>query len=289
MKAVIQKLPALQRSCFICQVKVRPQFRFNWHFHPEYELTFIERSRGKRFVGDNICDYRDGDLVLLGPNLPHTWQSLTTSPERFEHKAYVVQFDPRFLGSDLLHSAELSNVQSLLDRSARGLSFSGKTKVVAAERIKVLKRLSGVRRLTGLLELLEILAKSRKATPISSPGFVPSLHKEHHRLIDEVCQYITDHYKEGIYQKDVARLVEKNPAVFSSFFKKTVGMTFVKYVNMLRISHACQLLIDTDLSVLEICHRSGFNNLSNFNRRFLQEKLMSPRQYRYQHRQTHSR
>ncbi|MCH8840893.1 MAG: AraC family transcriptional regulator [Planctomycetes bacterium] len=288
MKAVIQRLAAPQRSFFIYRMKSASQFRFNWHFHPEYELTLIDRSSGKRFVGDSICDYHDGDLVLLGPNLPHTWQSAPSSPERTKHQAYVIQFGPHFLGNELLQCAELRYVQGLLKRSVHGLSFSGSVTSAAAVRIRALRRLSGVRRLTGLLELLDLLARSRKASPISSPAFVPSLHREHHRLIDRVCQYLTDHYKEGVSQKEVAELVGKNPAVFSSFFKKTVGVTFVKYVNSLRISHACQLLIDTDLSVLEICHRSGFNNLSNFNRRFLQEKRINPRKYRSQYQPAYS-
>jgi AraC-like DNA-binding protein len=288
VKALIQKLAAPQRSLFIAGVKTASQFRFNWHFHPEYELTLIERSSGKRFVGDSICDYHDGDLVLIGPNLPHTWQSDPSPSQKTKHKAYVIQFGPHFLGNEFLQCAELSYIQGLLKRSVHGLSFSGNVSSAAAVRIRALGRLSGVERLTGLLELLDLLARSRKASPISSPGFVPSLHREHHRLIDRVCQYITDHYKEGVSQKEVAELVGKNPAVFSSFFKNTVGMTFVKYVNSLRISHACQLLIDTDLSVLEICHRSGFNNLSNFNRRFLQEKQINPRKYRSQYQPAYS-
>lgn len=125
-------------------------------------------------------------------------------------------------------------------------------------------------------------------TTMAIPGIVPSLHREHHRQINRVFQYITVHYKEGISQKEVAEFVGNNPAVFSNFFKKTVGVTFDQYVNSLRISHACQLLIDSDLSVLEMCHRSGFNNLSNFNRRFLQEKTMSPRRFRFQHQTKHS-
>ena len=238
-------------------------------------------------MGDNICDYHNGDLVLLGPNLPHTWQSAPSVPAGSKNRAYVIQFGPHFTGSDIFQCAELRYVHRLLSRSAHGLTFSGSVKDAASEQIKGLRNLSGVRRLTGLLELLDLLARSRKVAAISSPGFIPSLHKEHHRLIDRVFQYISDHFREGISQKEVAQFIGKNPAVFSSFFKKTVGVTFIKYVNNLRISHACQLLIDSELSVLEICHRSGFNNLSNFNRRFLQEKQLSPRKFRAEHQTPH--
>jgi len=278
MRAAIQKLSAPQRSSFIYQAKSSSRFRFNWHFHPEYELTLIVRSQGKRFVADNISDYRDGDLVLLGPNLPHTWQS--TTDRRVRHRAIVLQFPENFLGGGFFEASELRQVKGLLRRSAHGLCFSGQSRNAATRQIESLGKLSGLQRLTSFLEILEILARSRKAEIISSPGFVPSLHHSNHRRIDRVCEYINDNYQQDISQPFVAELVHMSPSSFSTFFKKTVGLTFVDYVNNLRISHACRLLIETEHSILEICHLAGFNNLSNFNRRFLKSKESSPRQFR---------
>lgn len=280
MKATIQKLTQPAQSSFIYQVKISSQFRFNWHFHPEYELTYIDRSHGKRFVGDNIANYGDGDLVLLGANLPHTWQSTSQKPR--QHKAYIIQFGEGFLGRDGLACVELRHVRRLLERSARGLHFYGRVCHVAARRIKALKDTSGLQRLTGLLEVLDLLGRSRSCEEISSAGFVPAMNIRQHRRIDRVLQYISTHFRENISQAEVAALVEMSPALFSRFFKRTVGMTFVKYVNNLRISHSCQLLIDTELPILEISHRAGFSNLSNFNRRFLEAKELTPRQFRCQ-------
>jgi len=278
MRAAIQKLSAPQRSSFIYQEKSSSRFRFNWHFHPEYELTLISRSQGKRFVADSISDYRDGDLVLLGPNLPHTWQS--TADGRIRHKAIVLQFSEDFLGSGFFEAWELRQVNRLLRRSAHGLCFSGRSRDEAAKQIEKLGKLSGLQRLTSFIEILEILARSRKAVVISSPGFTPLLHHENHRRIDRVCEYINSNYQQDISQPFVAEMVHMSPSSFSTFFKKTVGLTFVDYVNNLRISHACRLLIETEHSILEICHLAGFNNLSNFNRRFLNSKGSSPREFR---------
>ena len=280
MRASIQKLPAPQRSSFIYRIKVTTQFRFNWHFHPEYELTLIVRSQGKRFVGDNISDYGDGDLVLLGPDLPHTWQSLPSHPSRERHRACVIQFREDFLGDGLFDSLEFRQVRAMFKRSARGLCFSGPAHDEAAQRIVALAELHGVARLAALLEILDLLSRSRRVQSISGPGFVPSLHQANHRRIDRVCEYINENYQRSISQPYVAGLVNMRPSAFSSFFKKTVGVTFIDYVNNLRISHASRLLIDTDQSVLEICQLSGFTNLSNFNRRFLRVKGVSPRKYR---------
>jgi len=283
MRATIQKLSAPQRSSFIHSVKSSPAFRFNWHFHPEYELTLIVRSQGKRFVADNISDYRDGDLVLLGPNLPHTWQSSPAADARVHHKACVIQFPENFLGEGFFGAAELRQVKGLLRRSAHGLCFTGGSRDEASQQIKALGQLSGLRKLTSFLEILGILARSRKAITISSPGFVPSLHHANHRRIDQVCNYINSNYQQNISQPLVAELVQMSPSSFSTFFRKTVGLTFVDYVNNLRISHACRLLIETEHSILKICHSAGFNNLSNFNRRFLKHKGSSPRQYRMEY------
>ena len=279
MRASIQKLPAPQRSSFIYRVKNTTGFRFNWHFHPEYELTLIVRSQGKRFVADNISDYRDGDLVLLGPYLPHTWQSFPSENNK-RHKACVIQFSDQFLGEGLFDAIEFRQVRAMLRRSSHGLRFSGRARTDASKRIVDLGEQSGVSRLAAFLEVLDLLASSRKVQSISSPGFVPSLHHANHRRIDRVCQYINGNYQQNISQPYVAGLVDMSPSLFSSFFKKTVGVTFVEYVNNLRISHASGLLIETEQSILDICHHSGFNNLSNFNRRFLLTKGMSPRQFR---------
>ena len=280
MRAAIQKLLAPQQSSFIYQVKSSASFRFNWHFHPEYELTLIVRSQGKRFVADNISDYQDGDLVLLGPRLPHTWQSFSDSSTRSKHIACIIQFREDFLGSDFFDSLELSAIKGMLGRSAHGLCFSGPARDEAAERIVAMEKLSGLRRLTTFLEILELLARARKVTTISSPGFVPSLNHASHQRIDRVCRYVNENYTKSISQPQAADLVQMSSSTFRRKKKKTVGLTFVEYLNSLRISHACRLLIETDLSILEICHQSGFNNLSNFNRRFLKSKGVSPRQYR---------
>ena len=280
MRASIQKLPPPERSSFICRVKTAPSFQFNWHFHPEYELTLILQSQGRRFVGDQISDYSDGDLALLGPNLPHTWQSFPSAPSRTRHKACIVQFSEDFLGEHFFNAVEFRQIRAMLRRSTRGLSFLGPTRDEAAQQIVQLGRLQGVARLSALLEILELLARSRKATMIASPGFAPSLDRANHRRIDRVCKYINTNYQRPVAQPLVAELVGMRPSAFSSFFKKTVGITFVEYVNRLRISHASRLLIDTDRSVLDISQRSGFSNLSNFNRRFLRTTGMTPRQFR---------
>ena len=283
MKAYIQKVTNPPQSSFIYRIKSVPRFVFGWHFHPEYELTFVERSRGKRYVGDSIEDYESGDLVLLGPNLPHTWYSGPERREHGRHRAFIVHFAKSFVGDGFFDRPELESVAQLLRLSVRGLTFTARTRDEVARRLTAMRRLGRFERLLELLKVLDILARDQHPRTISSESFVPSLHRANQTRIDHVCKFVNEKYTEVISQVEVAELVGMSPQVFSRFFKRTVGRTFVEYLAELRVSHACRLLIESDLSVLEISLRSGFNNLSNFNRRFLRLKGMSPRRYRSHH------
>src|SRR5438552_12475625 len=173
MKARNEKVSPGGGASFICRRRIDPRFGFYWHFHPEIELTYIVRSRGRRFVGDSIEPYDDGDLVLLGPNLPHTWDS---DPRRAgRQEAVFCQFSQSFLGPDFLRAPELAPVRRLLDRSAHGLRFSGKTQKAAARRMRGMARLQGLSRLAALLEVLDLLARSRDVRPLSIREFARAL------------------------------------------------------------------------------------------------------------------
>lgn len=283
MKARIQKVTTSRQSSFTFRDKSSPRFPFSWHFHPEYELTLIVESRGTRFVGDRVERYDDGDLVLIGPNLPHTWFSEPHDDEPRRHKAVVVQFGHTFLGSGFFERPELAEVARLLDRSSQGLRFTGRTRELAAGELLALRKLGGLDRLLGLLRVLEILSDGRGTHSLSSPTFTPTLDKTRQRRIDRVLGFINERYTTSITQPEAAAVVHMSPAVFSRFFKRTVGRTFVEYVGDMRVSHACRLLIETDLPIVDVCFRSGFNNLSNFNRRFLKIRNVGPREFRRRH------
>ncbi len=267
-------------------------FGFEWHQHPECELTLIETGAGQRFVGDHIGEYQPGDLVLLGSDLPHTWAS-HPAPGRIpgvspgstkRHKAVVVQFDPGWLESLLANTPEARAIRSLIQRSRRGLRFTGPAQAHAAEQLPKMTQQRGMERVLSLIALLDRLAHSRKAALLASPAYEYAGRPADSR-IDRVCRFIHDHVTEPITQARAAERVHMSGPAFSRFFKQRVGMTYSRYVHELRIGHACRLLLESDISITEACFRSGFNNLSNFNRVFLSIKGISPRQYRQTHAQ----
>jgi len=280
MKARIEKVSTGGGASFLCRRRIDPRFGFYWHFHPEIELTCIVRSRGRRFVGDSIEPYDDGDLVLLGPNLPHTWAS---DPRRAgRQEAVFCQFSESFLGPEFLRAPELAAVRRLLGRAAHGLRFSGRTQKDAARRMQGMERLQGLGRLAALLELLDLLARSREQRPLSSREFVPALRPGDAGRIDRVCRILNERFTERITLAEAAAAAHLSIPAFSRFFRRKTGRTLVAYLNELRTGLACRELIETDRSVSDIAFDSGFNNLSNFNRRFLELKGMSPRDFRRQ-------
>lgn len=287
MKAYVQKVAHSQESSFVYRVKSDPRFARGWHFHPEYELTWIQASQGRRYVGDSVENYRPGDLVLLGPNLPHTWTSEPRASEaRTElHRAIVIQFGQQFLGESFFNSPELRPVTRLLERSRLGLQITGKTKKQVSDLLLEMRKQERLQRLLHLLQILEILAKStRDLRPICSTPASTTTPQDHQARIDKVFSWLNEHYTGSVKQEEAAQLLGLTPAGFSRFFKRATGTTFAHYLGELRISHACNLLIDTDDSILTVSLNSGFNNLSNFNRRFLAMKEITPREYRSRYR-----
>ena len=216
----------------------------------------------------------------MGPGLPHTWDS--DPARRGPNEAVFCQFSPDFLGPEFLAAPELLPVRRLLERSARGLRFTGRTQREVAERMDGMERLEGPGRLIALLHVLAALARSRDARPLSSRAFAPSTRRGDAERIDRVCRHLTEHYTDRVPLAEAARVAHLSIPAFSRFFKVRTGRTLVAYLNELRVGRACRALIETDRPVSDIAFDSGFNNLSNFNRRFRDAKGLSPRAFRAQ-------
>jgi AraC-like DNA-binding protein len=265
-------------SSFVWKRRRDPRFEFSWHFHPEVELTRVVRSRGRRLVGDSVEDYADGDLVLLGPELPHTWHS--EPGRRGPHEAVVVQFAPAFLGPAFLAVPELLPVRRLLERARRGLRFEGRPAREVGRRLDAMQDLDGFARLRSLLEVLALLAAERRARPLASPGYAPPARRGDPARIDRVCRFLAERFLEDVPLAEAASRAHLSPSAFCRFFRARTGKTLVGYLNELRIGHACRLLVETDRPVADVAFASGFHNLAHFNRRFLALRGRPPREFR---------
>ncbi|MFZ9682905.1 MAG: helix-turn-helix domain-containing protein [Cephaloticoccus sp.] len=275
MLAQFEKVSLRPGESFACREFATARFFSPFHFHPECELTLIEESHGLRFVGDSIERFAAGDLVLLGPELPHYWNN---PPEwRGRARSIVVQFLPGTLGG----APELAAVQRLLHRAARGVHFSGRAAREAAARMRRMAKLAPLPRLLALFETLHALASARGTRLLASAGYAPEFNVADQGRLARVLDYVNSALAEGVAQREAARRAGLTPAAFSRYFRRKVGHTFEAFVNEVRVGRICRALVDEpDRPVAEIAFANGYNNLANFNRQFRRRTGLAPLAYR---------
>lgn len=275
MKALFEDIESKKgNQAFLAYSFAIPSFVFKWHYHPEYELTLITQGSGKRLVGDNYQNYEAGDLVLLGPDLPHTWVS-NPSKKKKNVSAVVIQFSEKFIQS-FLRFAEFKEVSQLLVSASHGLAFSSRE---LANDITQLPEKSGVEKVTSLFLILHKLAQ-QKPKKLASDYFRAVRGTENEKRINMICQYLQKNASDKIALDKVAALVHLSRSAFCKFFKRATGKTLSEYVNDLRIGNACELLIESDKPINEIAYQTGFDSLTYFNRIFIKRKKMTPRKFR---------
>ena len=282
MKAIFQRLTTESEEGFAFKAIRSPGFDCPWHVHPEYELILVIQGHGYRIVGDNISRLSAGDLVLVGPGLPHIWQDERGSGGRASVYFLLMQFEDKFLGDGLLRLPAMEPLRRLLHRARRGLHIVGKTHGKVAALMKHMVDLEGMDRVLQFLQILVALAGSEDCEPIASPGFAADTSLYDQERMDRVFQFLNRKVGEPVRLSEAARIVNLSEGAFSRFFRLHTGKTFPEFVNELRIGRACTLLMEDDLNITEVAYECGFTNLSNFNRQFLRLKGLSPHEFRLQ-------
>ena len=276
MKPIFEDIKKQQgASSFYAYRFTIPYFEFKWHYHPEYELTYIIKGNGFRLVGDSHLPFQDGDLVLLGSNLPHTWVGKSDNDIDFE--VVVIQFSIEFMNR-FLDFEETGKLKMLIEKAINGLSFVD-LNTEAKSKLMDLVNTNGLNRITLLLSVLDLLTQSNYEQ-LSSNHFQFALNKESELRINKVCVYLQNHFKEKITLKQVADLILLSESNFCKFFKKATGKTYSDYLNAIRINEIGYLLLQSDKAISEIAFESGFETLSYFNRIFLKKKGLTPKAFR---------
>ena len=245
------------------------------HFHPELELTFIDKGRGIRYIGDNISSYAAGDLILIGKNLPHDY--VTTTEDRLgESSAFVFQFPD----SIFENIAECQALNHLFDSAEYGLHFFNPSKNLI-NRIKAFKLEPSVQSVICFMEILDELSFHKNCKTISSISFTKgNKSKKAQDKITRVTRYISERFDQQITVSDISDFVHMTPQSFCRWFKQSIGSSFVTYLNATRIEKACQMLLQTNHAISNISFKCGFETVSHFNRTFKKLKMMTPKEYR---------
>lgn len=280
MKAALEKIEPGVGSSFTVRKfgLAEPCGVVDWHFHPEFEIVFVSKGcAGKRHIGNHISYFDDGDLIFLGPNLPHFGFSNREKEGQFE---IVVQMKEDFLGDNFLKKPELRAITQLFEKAKLGLSFHGKTKEDIGWRLNSMLEMNNFDRLIELLSILQQLAQSSDYQILNATGFALEVDTQDHDRINKIYSFVEEHFQEPISLQAIADEVNMTVPAFCRYFKKLTRLTFTRFVNEIRVTHARRLLAGAHKTIAEICFECGFNNFSHFNKTFKAITGESPSNYR---------
>lgn len=254
----------------------------NLHYHPECELTYIVKGSGTRCVGDSIEPFGPGDVVMIGPNVPHRWISNESENGKGTCEMLVLQFPADCFGEKLLGDPESKRLHQLLESANRGFRLDDAASPYAVNHLRDVQRSKGLRQLAAFIALLDTLCLAPKKT-LNTCDYNCNHSNVNSLRIAKVTKHVKRNLAAPIKQTEVADLICMTPQSFSRFFKAATGRTFVSFVNALRVEEACKQLATTSKDIIDIAYECGYGNLSNFNRRFSQIQACTPSEYRKQH------
>lgn len=274
--------PLKEPDVFVILDSLNNGFDYPIHNHPEFELNLVAGISGTRIVGDSTERYTNYDLVLLGPYLYHKWDAEEALQQSGQpYRVITIQFGMDLFNGHLFQKERFYKIRKLLQDSARGIHFYGKTFEQAMQKMMSLTEDKGFTSIVEFLQLLDLLSQTTEATFLASEGFTPQALKSDSKRIQFVYSYILKNFdKHDIKIGDLATSVNMSASAFSHFFQKYTNKSFTQFLLDVRIGHACKLLLSTDETINQICYRSGFNNVANFNRLFKKYRSSTPVEYR---------
>lgn len=255
----------------------------NWHYHPEIELLFIQRSVGTWLIGDHIGHFKSGDVVLIGPNLPHCFRheyDYIIKRDDTAGEAICIKFTPEMLGNQFLALPECKEIKQLLAHCTRALKLTGKTRLQAGKAIEKITELSHGKKLIHLLSILDLIGQSKEYVPLSSAGFMPAGVDNDNSRVRVIFEYTFSHYDEKITIDKVASLINMARQSFCRYFKSKTNKTYLGFLMEVRIGHACRLLVEEEKNIAEISYVCGYNNISHFHRQFKSVTGKKPMEYK---------
>lgn len=264
-----------------------PYIDYPWHYHPEYEIMFMEKSHGIRFMGNHIGNFNDGDLLFMSPHLPHRWKN---DPEFYQGNkdlfvdVYVIHFLEDSLKPNFFDLPEFAHIKKLFALGRQGMLIKGRDQQRIAALIKEVVAAKGIDRIMLFIKTLDLMAQAADYELLSSPGYASSpMNCLDTERINKVMNYITDNYAAEMDIDDIARLANLSVSSFCRYFKHRTRKTFSEFLNEVRILNACKTLITSDKTITQVCYGTGYNNISHFNRQFKSITGLTAREYKKKH------
>ena len=259
-----------------------PYLDVPWHYHPETEIIYIEKSTGSRYVGDHSEPFGEGDVGMIGANLPHVWKSDSIYQKNIpglKARVLVAHFRDEIFRNKLSLLPEMQAINQLFYDAQFGIKFLGTAREKIESLMKHLVHTTGIEKLIRLIELLDVMAKTDEKQLLASAGYSKIRKSADFDRFDKAHRFMIENFHHTITLEKVAGIVGMTPTSFCRYFKKHTKKSFHSVLNEIRIGHACKLLLENRLNISGVCFESGFNNVSNFNEQFKKLKGVSPSHY----------
>ena len=279
MKLQYKSLNESNFSSVYAKRKKAPYFGVNWHFHDEFELMYIIKGEGVRIVGDRMDYFNKEELVFLGSGVPHVFKNDKNASQN-EVDYIVVKFNRIIGGQDLFKIPELAPINRFLKRAGKGLIFSDTTVMKLKKQLIKLAKSKNEDRIILLLKVLKILSAQEDYNELSTDTFLLKNTSAGEDRTKKVINYISENYNKNISLEDLASISYMTTNSFCRYFKNRTGKTAFQFIREFRINKACQMLINGEKNISQICFDTGFNSLSSFNRVFKSLKLISATEYK---------
>jgi len=247
-----------------------PHINNRWHYHPEVELIHFKKGEGTQFIGDSVSRFKDGDVVLVGTNLPHYWRfdDVYFDEGKAAADICVAHFHETFWGDQFLLLPENKNIKLVLDKARRGIQVTGSAKEKLAGLLEQMQTANGTVRIMLLMQALIEIGNNNQLTTLASVGFKPSLAAAENDRLNAIYEYSTKNFKYPITLEDIAEVANMSPHSFCRYFKSRTRKTYSQFLIDLRVGHACKLLIENNRSLKQLYFECGFNNSTSFHKYF---------------------
>lgn len=248
-----------------------PHINNRWHYHKEVELIHFKKGEGTQFIGDNIKRFKPGDVILVGSNLPHYWRfddSYFEENAKVTADVRVAHFCEDFWGANFLDLPENVNIKAILEKAKRGLQITGKVRQAVANTLKDLLTADGPQRIILLIEALTTIAGCKQLETLASMGFKHDFMESENDRINDIYDFTLKNFKRPIQLEEIASVANISPNSFCRYFKSRTRKTYSQFLIEIRVGHACKLLIESGMSIKQLCYESGFNNFTSFHKYF---------------------
>lgn len=271
MKELLEQIKLNPRESFFIGIFQDHIDQSRWHYHQEFELSFITEGSGSRIVGDSVEEFHPGDLIFIGPRIPHVW--FPEDKHKRQHSGRTLEsvymlFNNDILPDGLTDLPEFEHVRNAIRRSQRGIRITGETLNEVSRIMLQLPYMNSIRRLMFSYEIMDHIGKSESFSYLASSEYVKTKFDTTNKRVNQIHEFLMKNYQNEIDLKEVAEIVHMAPASVCRFFKSSTGLTIFEYLNKIKIDYSCQLLLNTDMNIVNISYDCGFNNLSHFNKQF---------------------